>query len=358
MIKIGITGGIGSGKSYVSHLLEEAGIPVYDTDTEAKKLTLSHPRIREGLLVLLGEDVYKADGSLNKPVLASYLFASTENAGRVNRIIHPCVYEDFQQWADRQAASGTEVVAMESAILFESGFHTAVDYVVMVYAPLELRITRAMQRDAATEAQIRARISAQMDDEASGRLCHFQRRKITVGYADCGVGRVACSQKNGPIVCVCHSCVVFLSLVIKLIIRDNMLKTILAISGKPGLYKLISQAKNMLIVETVSADKKRVPVYASDKVISLGDIAMYTDAEEVALGEVLESVKKKENGNVTSLDYKKASAEELHAFMAEVLPNYDRDRVHTSDIKKLIQWYNLLVSNGETDFVETEKAAE
>ena len=137
-----------------------------------------------------------------------------------------------------------------------------------------------------------------------------------------------------------------------------MLKTILAISGKPGLYKLISQAKNMLIVETVSADKKRVPVYASDKVISLGDIAMYTDAEEVALGEVLESVKKKENGNVTSLDYKKASAEELHAFMAEVLPNYDRDRVHTSDIKKLIQWYNLLVSNGETDFVETEKAAE
>ena len=87
MIKIGITGGIGSGKSYVSHLLEEAGIPVYDTDTEAKKLTLSHPRIREGLLVLLGEDVYKADGSLNKPVLANYLFASTENAGRVNRII-------------------------------------------------------------------------------------------------------------------------------------------------------------------------------------------------------------------------------------------------------------------------------
>ena len=79
-----------------------------------------------------------------------------------------------------------------------------------------------------------------------------------------------------------------------------MLKTILAISGKPGLYKLISQAKNMLIVETVSAEKKRVPVYASDKVISLGDIAMYTDAEEVALGEVLESVKKKENGNVTS----------------------------------------------------------
>lgn len=132
-----------------------------------------------------------------------------------------------------------------------------------------------------------------------------------------------------------------------------MLKTILAISGKPGLYKLISQAKNMLIVETVSTEKKRVPVYASDKVISLGDIAMYTDAEEVPLADVLEAVKKKENGAVASLDYKKASQQELMDFMAAVLPNFDRDRVHTSDIKKLIQWYNILVNAGETDFVES-----
>ena len=131
-----------------------------------------------------------------------------------------------------------------------------------------------------------------------------------------------------------------------------MLKTILAISGKPGLYKLISQGKNMLIVESVSADKKRSPIYASDKVISLGDIAMYTAADEVPLSEVLEAVKVKEGGKETSLDYKKASAEELGEFMAEVLPNYDRDRVHLSDIKKLIQWYNLLVSNGITEFVE------
>ena len=129
-----------------------------------------------------------------------------------------------------------------------------------------------------------------------------------------------------------------------------MLKTILAISGKPGLYKLVSQAKNTLIVESVS-DHKRVPCYASEKVISLGDIAMYTDADEVPLATVLDAVKKKENAAAAALDYKKASAEELHAFMAEVLPNYDRDRVHTSDIKKLIQWYNLLVTNGVTEFV-------
>ena len=134
-----------------------------------------------------------------------------------------------------------------------------------------------------------------------------------------------------------------------------MLRTILSVSGKPGLFKLISQGKNMLILETLDATKKRLPVYAHDKVISLGDIAMYTDDEEVALGEVLESVKNKENGATASIDYKKASAEALHAYMAEVLPTYDRDRVHTSDIKKLIQWYNILVNNGITEFVPAEE---
>ena len=134
-----------------------------------------------------------------------------------------------------------------------------------------------------------------------------------------------------------------------------MLRTILSISGKPGLYKLISQGKNMLILEALDATKKRLPVYGHDKVISLGDIAMYTDDEEVALAEVLESVKAKSNGTVTAIDYKKASAAELQAFMAEVLPTYDRDRVHNSDIKKLIQWYNILVSNGITEFVAAEE---
>ena len=139
-----------------------------------------------------------------------------------------------------------------------------------------------------------------------------------------------------------------------------MLRTILSVSGKPGLYKLISQGKNMLILEALDATKKRFPVYGHDKVISLGDIAMYTDDEEVALAEVLESVKTKSNGGVTAIDYKKASADELQAFMAEVLPTYDRDRVHNSDIKKLIQWYNILVSNGVTEFVasEAEEATE
>ncbi len=138
-----------------------------------------------------------------------------------------------------------------------------------------------------------------------------------------------------------------------------MLKTILSISGKSGLYKLVSQGKNMLIVESL-LDKKRFPAYGSDKIISLGDIAMYTDDEDVPLQEVLNSIKKKENGASIALDLKKASPDELRDFMAEVLPTYDRDRVHLSDIKKLISWYNLLVTTGNTDFetVEDEESAE
>ena len=130
-----------------------------------------------------------------------------------------------------------------------------------------------------------------------------------------------------------------------------MLKTILSIAGKPGLYKLISQGKNMLIVESLT-DKKRLPAYGNEKIISLGDISMYTDDDDVPLREVLLSMKTKENGQAVALDIKKASSEELNAYLAVVLPEFDRDRVHTSDIKKLISWYNILVGAGMTDFEE------
>lgn len=139
-----------------------------------------------------------------------------------------------------------------------------------------------------------------------------------------------------------------------------MLKTILSISGKPGLYKLVSQGKNMLIVETITPDKKRMPAYAADKIISLGDIAMYTTDSEVPLADVLESIKTKEEGKETQIDHKKASTEELKAYLAEVLPDFDEDRVYPSDIKKLISWYNILIKNGITDFKveETEEEKE
>lgn len=129
-----------------------------------------------------------------------------------------------------------------------------------------------------------------------------------------------------------------------------MLKKILSISGKPGLYKLVSQGKNMLIVESM-ADGKRIPAFSKDKVVSLADIAIFTDTGEVKLAEVLEKLKAKENGNASTVDAK-ADNNTLRAFLAEILPEYDRERVYPSDIRKLISWYNILVSNGITDFSE------
>ena len=129
-----------------------------------------------------------------------------------------------------------------------------------------------------------------------------------------------------------------------------MLQTILAISGKPGLYKLVSRAKNSLIVEILDETHRRLPAFAADRITSLADIAMYTDGDDVPLGKVLENMKQLEESKEASINYKKASGDELREYFAKVLPNCDRERVHVSDIKKLIQWYNILVNNGVTDF--------
>ncbi len=134
-----------------------------------------------------------------------------------------------------------------------------------------------------------------------------------------------------------------------------MLRTILAISGKPGLYKLVSRGNRSLIVETLDSAHKRMPAFSADKIISLADIAMYTDEEEVPLPQVLKNIQDMQNGGKVELDYKKASKEELADFMAKALPNYDREHVYPTDIKKLIQWYNLLIDNGVTDFVVAEQ---
>lgn len=131
------------------------------------------------------------------------------------------------------------------------------------------------------------------------------------------------------------------------------METILSIAGKPGLYKLVSRGKMNLIVEALDDTHKRVPAFASDRVTSLGDIAIYTTGEDIPLWKVLDSVYKKEAGKEVSVNYKKMSGKELRAYFAEILPEFDEDRVHDSDIKKLLQWYNLLVKAGITDFEAT-----
>jgi len=170
MISIAITGGIGSGKTFVSNLLKEHGIPIYNSDDEAKRLMLSDEGIRRDLIALLGEEAYQGN-ALNKPLLASYLFADTGNAARINAIVHPRVKADFRRWLSEH--QDEDVAGLECAILYEAGFEDTVDKVVMVYAPESLRIERAMKRDKATEAQIRARIAAQMDDDEKLRRADY-----------------------------------------------------------------------------------------------------------------------------------------------------------------------------------------
>ena len=135
-----------------------------------------------------------------------------------------------------------------------------------------------------------------------------------------------------------------------------MLRRILSIAGRPGLFKLASQGKNMLIVEELASGKK-TPAYATEKIISLNDIAIYTDEGEVSLASVFDSIKKKENGAATSVKPSN-DADQMRTYFGQVLPNFDRSRVHVSDIKKIMVWYNLLVGANMTDFVKEAKAEE
>lgn len=177
--RIGITGGIGSGKSVVSQVLQSLGIPVFDCDAESKRLTAVHPVIRQQLIDLVGPDVYTynspsdesvCNSPLNKKLLASYLFASANHVQRVNAIIHPVLKDYFRQWVPAQNAP---MVAIESAILFEAGYDDVADTVIMVSAPLEVRIARAMQRDGSTREAVEERIRQQMDDEEKRRRSQF-----------------------------------------------------------------------------------------------------------------------------------------------------------------------------------------
>ena len=133
-----------------------------------------------------------------------------------------------------------------------------------------------------------------------------------------------------------------------------MFETVLTISGKPGLYRLLSRGRNMFIVECVDASKKRQPVYDSDQVVMLDDIAIYTDTEEVPLRNVFAKIYEKENG-VLSFDLKMSTPEELVEYFEGIMPDYDRERVYLTHIKKMYSWYNILVANGITDFEATEE---
>ncbi len=134
-----------------------------------------------------------------------------------------------------------------------------------------------------------------------------------------------------------------------------MLKGILAIAGHSGLFKMVSNSKNALIVESL-VDKKRMPAYASSKISALEDIAIFTDEGDVQLAEVFKNIKEKEDGGQAVSH--KASGKDLKAYMLEVLPNYDEDRVYVSDMKKVFQWYNILQENDMLENLDVEETEE
>ena len=158
---IGVTGGIGSGKSVVSRLLRLMDVPVYDCDSEAKRLMCESLVIREALIGAVGSDVYDTAGRLDRAYLASYMFGNAERVAMVNRIVHPVVRADFKEWAQR---TGRSIVAVESAILFEAGMEADVDVVWVVSAPEDVRLQRAVRRDDSNEEAVRNRMRSQLNE--------------------------------------------------------------------------------------------------------------------------------------------------------------------------------------------------
>lgn len=170
MVKVGITGGIGSGKSVVSRIVSAMGYPVYDCDRNAANIMLTDNAVIAKLKELVGDDAYLPDGNLNKPVIASFLYRDKSNREALNAIVHPAVFEDFKRWCSE---TDGKLVFVESAILFESGLDKYVDFSVMVSASRETRIERIMNRDGITKEQAESRIASQMPDEEKAGLCDF-----------------------------------------------------------------------------------------------------------------------------------------------------------------------------------------
>jgi dephospho-CoA kinase len=169
MLKIGLTGGIGTGKTTVAKIFELLGIPVYNADEASKRIYHSDPGVRSLLIEHFGEDIY-VEGRLNKQKLADIVFTDAVKLETLNRIIHPPTIRDAEEWMIKQEAP---YIIKEAALLFESGSVASLDLVIGVFAPLSLRIQRVMERDKVSREQVLSRIDKQMDEEIKMRLCDF-----------------------------------------------------------------------------------------------------------------------------------------------------------------------------------------
>lgn len=170
MKKIGITGGIGAGKSHVAKIIQAMGYPVYNSDERAKELTAVNSDIKKGLIDLFGNSIYEK-GKLNKTALAKIIFSNESNREKVNSLIHPIVRADFDQWATEQRS---ELVFNESALLFETGSYKNFAEIILVHAPKDIRIERIMKRDKCTRDEVIKRMNAQLADEEKKLRTKFQ----------------------------------------------------------------------------------------------------------------------------------------------------------------------------------------
>jgi dephospho-CoA kinase len=163
MIKIGITGGIGSGKTIVCSIFEKLGVPVFYADTVAKEIMVTDPVLREGIINTFGKDSYEASGKLNNKYIANIVFNDQQELAKLNGLVHPAVFRAFDSW--QQSISADVPYALkEAALLFESGSYQMCDKSILVTAPAEVRIQRVMERDEVTRAQVEARMDKQLGD--------------------------------------------------------------------------------------------------------------------------------------------------------------------------------------------------
>lgn len=169
MKRIGLTGGIGSGKSFVADLLTKLGYPVYYSDSRSKELTKSNPTIREGLIAMFGEEVFKEEG-LNTTLIAEKMFQDDALRLRINQLIHPIVRKDFEEWVSKQ---DKDLVFNEAAILFETGAYKILDATILVYAPESLKIERVMRRENCSKEEVLARMNKQWSDEEKMKLTNY-----------------------------------------------------------------------------------------------------------------------------------------------------------------------------------------
>jgi len=169
MKKIGITGGIGSGKTYVASVFQSLGIPIFNADIQAKKIMTSSGKLIKLVKEEFGNDIYK-DSDLNKEKLASIVFSDSDKLQKLNSLVHPIVKEEFNNWYKKQTSP---YVIKEAAILFESNSHIGLDAVICVSAPLELRVKRLLNRDNYSEKEIKKRIENQISQEEKQKLSDY-----------------------------------------------------------------------------------------------------------------------------------------------------------------------------------------